>query len=254
MPGVSILNTIEIAPKEVQTGEAIQVPGPAANTGMPSEMNLEMHKVGMICFLISEVAFFSTLITAYVVFLMQSWSPPTPRDTLSLPLVIGNTICLLTSSYTIHRGRKVVAYRFEKRLPDLVGGHDRAGGALFLGGTGIEWNSLIRDHGLTISRNMFGTAYYTLVGFHAFHVTLGVIALTTVWLLSARRQLQEVGFLASQPRCLVLAFRGWRLGGRFPRGLCLWAVRLCRTLPRNPRMPSVSQRLSCQSRLCGRWC
>jgi cytochrome c oxidase subunit III len=30
---------------------------------------------------------------------------------------------------------------------------------------------------LTISRNLFGTTYYTLVGFHGFHVTAGVVVM-----------------------------------------------------------------------------
>jgi cytochrome c oxidase subunit 3/cytochrome o ubiquinol oxidase subunit 3 len=34
------------------------------------------------------------------------------------------------------------------------------------------------EHGLTIGTNLFGTTFYSLVGFHAFHVTVGVIILT----------------------------------------------------------------------------
>jgi cytochrome c oxidase subunit 3/cytochrome o ubiquinol oxidase subunit 3 len=58
----------------------------------------------------------------------------------------------------------------------------------FLLGTAYEWNGLIRDHGLTISRNLFGTTYYTLVGFHALHVTIGVLVMLTVLGLALRRQ------------------------------------------------------------------
>jgi cytochrome c oxidase subunit III len=61
-------------------------------------------------------------------------------------------------------------------------------GIIFLAGTALEWKSLIVEHGLTISRNLFGTTYYTLVGFHALHVTLGVIAMLTILGLSASRQ------------------------------------------------------------------
>jgi cytochrome c oxidase subunit 3/cytochrome o ubiquinol oxidase subunit 3 len=57
-------------------------------------------------------------------------------------------------------------------------------GALFLGGTAREWQHLIVDEGLTIRTNLFGTTYYSLVGLHAFHVTVGLIALTTVSLLA----------------------------------------------------------------------
>ncbi len=51
---------------------------------------------------------------------------------------------------------------------------------VFLAGTAYEWQTLIYEHSLTISRNLFGTTYYTLVGFHAVHVTVGVIVMLTV--------------------------------------------------------------------------
>ena len=47
----------------------------------------------------------------------------------------------------------------------------------FLAGTGYEWHELIAHHHLTISRNLFGTTFYTLVGFHGAHVTVGVIVM-----------------------------------------------------------------------------
>ena len=61
-------------------------------------------------------------------------------------------------------------------------------GVLFLGGTAYEWYGLIVDHGLTISRNLFGTTYYTLVGLHALHVTGGVTIMLIVLGLALRRQ------------------------------------------------------------------
>jgi cytochrome c oxidase subunit 3/cytochrome o ubiquinol oxidase subunit 3 len=53
-------------------------------------------------------------------------------------------------------------------------------GSLFLYGTGQEWHRLIYERGLTISTNLFGTTYYSLVGLHAFHVTAGLIMLSVV--------------------------------------------------------------------------
>ena len=53
-------------------------------------------------------------------------------------------------------------------------------GGLFLYGTATEWHRLIYEHGLTISTNLFGTTYYSLVGLHAFHVTAGLIMLSLV--------------------------------------------------------------------------
>ena len=50
-------------------------------------------------------------------------------------------------------------------------------GGIFLAGTAREWYRLIVDQGLTIGTNLFGTTFYSLVGFHAFHVTVGVMML-----------------------------------------------------------------------------
>jgi len=50
-------------------------------------------------------------------------------------------------------------------------------GTIFLVGTGREWQRLIFEKGLTVSTNLFGTTYYSLVGLHAFHVTVGLIVL-----------------------------------------------------------------------------
>jgi len=50
-------------------------------------------------------------------------------------------------------------------------------GVAFLVGTAQEWYRLIVEHGLTIGTNLFGTTFYSLVGFHAFHVTMGVVML-----------------------------------------------------------------------------
>ena len=72
---------------------------------------------GMICFLVSEVAFFSTLIIVYLTYSRVPQSGPTPAI-LSLPLVIGTTLCL-SSSLTIHLADKVTAEE-NQRLLDVV--------------------------------------------------------------------------------------------------------------------------------------
>ena len=61
-------------------------------------------------------------------------------------------------------------------------------GAAFLGGTALEWRDLIERHHLTISRNLFGSTYYTLVGLHALHVTAGVTIMLIVLGLALGRQ------------------------------------------------------------------
>ena len=92
-------------------------------------------------------------------------------------------------------------------------------GAAFLGGTAFEWHELIDRHQLTISRNLFGTTYYTLVGFHALHVTAGVIIMLIVLGLALGRQVTRRQPGRGRAGLLVLALRGRRLGGRVHGGL-----------------------------------
>ena len=53
-------------------------------------------------------------------------------------------------------------------------------GASFLFCTAVEWRKLIGKEGLTISTNLFGTTFYSLVGLHATHVVAGLTALGVV--------------------------------------------------------------------------
>jgi cytochrome c oxidase subunit III len=132
----------------------------------------------MASFLVSEAALFSTLLVVYVTFLGADKTGPTPAI-LSLPLVIGTTICLLASSVTIHLAVKALrsgndsVFRRWWSATILLG-------VVFLAGTAYEWRELIVQHELTISRNLFGSTYYTLVGFHGLHVTIGVVVMFSV--------------------------------------------------------------------------
>ncbi len=129
----------------------------------------------MIGFLVSEAAFFCTVIVVYLAFVGAVQSGPTPA-VLSLPLVIGMTACLLSSSVTVHLATKSLRSRAKSAFIRWWSATILLGIA-FLAGTGFEWSNLIGKYGLTISRNMFGTTYYTLVGFHALHVTVGVLVM-----------------------------------------------------------------------------
>jgi cytochrome c oxidase subunit III len=136
-------------------------------------------KVGMACLIIAESAIFTIFVVAYLFYAGKSMSGPTPREVLQAPIFF--TVCLLSSSLTIHFASKFLergvrgAFLGFWFLTICLGG-------LFLFGTGQEWHRLIYEHGLTVSTNLFGTTYYSLVGLHAFHVTVGLIMLSIVFL------------------------------------------------------------------------
>src|SRR6266850_2758467 len=136
-------------------------------------------KVGMACLIIAESAIFTIFVVAYLFYLGKSLTGPTPREVLETPIFY--TICLLSSSLTIHFAAKFLARGIGFAFLGLWLLTIALGG-LFLYGTGQEWYRLIYEHGLTISTNLFGTTYYSLVGLHAFHVTVGLILLSIVFL------------------------------------------------------------------------
>ena len=136
-------------------------------------------KVGMAFLIIAESAIFTIFVVAYLFYAGKSLTGPTPREVLEPPIFY--SICLLSSSLTIHFATKVLQRERRGAFLGLLSLTILLG-ALFLYGTGREWYRLIYEHGLTISANLFGTTYYSLVGLHAFHVTAGLLMLSIVLL------------------------------------------------------------------------
>jgi cytochrome c oxidase subunit 3/cytochrome o ubiquinol oxidase subunit 3 len=154
--------------------------------------------VGMVSLIIAEAAIFTIFVVAYLYYVGKSLSGPTPRQVLETPIFF--TICLLSSSLTIHLASKALE-QGARRVFLSFWLFTLVLGGLFLFGTGREWQRLIAEHGLTISTNLFGTTYYSLVGLHAFHVTVGLVLMTVVALFAlagrvARERAPQVGVLA----------------------------------------------------------
>src|SRR5712664_1399519 len=149
-------------------------PNTAAAWQLPSR-----GKVAMAGLIIAESAIFTIFVVAYLFYLGKSITGPTPQEVLETPIFY--TICLLSSSLTIHFAARClargIAFAFHGFWLLTI-----ALGGLFLYGTAKEWHRLIYQHGLTISTNLFGTTYYSLVGLHATHVTVGLLMLTIVLL------------------------------------------------------------------------
>jgi len=134
-------------------------------------------RVGMYCLIAAEAAIFTIFVVAYLFYLGKSTSGPLPKDVLRAPIFY--TVCLLASSLTVHlavrraTSGEMGAFARWWLATILLGG-------TFLFGTAREWAHLIRDEGLTVTTNLFGTTYYSLVGLHGFLVVMGLLALLTV--------------------------------------------------------------------------
>ena len=135
-------------------------------------------RVAMACLIIAESAIFTIFVVAYLFYLGKSLSGPIPGEVLEAPIFF--TICLLSSSLSVHFAGTCLE-RGNRKGFLILWGLTILLGSLFLFGTAQEWHRLIYRHGLTISTNLFGTTYYSLVGLHAFHVTAGLIMLLIVF-------------------------------------------------------------------------
>jgi cytochrome c oxidase subunit 3 len=133
--------------------------------------------MGMTCLIIAESAIFTIFVVAYLFYLGKDLNGPTPQQVLEWPIL--NTICLLSSSVTITFAVRALRSGDTNRFK-VLWLITIALGAYFLIGTGLEWRHLIHDKGLTIQTNLFGTTFYSLVGLHASHVIVGLLALLIV--------------------------------------------------------------------------
>ncbi|HEY0794052.1 MAG TPA: cytochrome c oxidase subunit 3 [Chthoniobacterales bacterium] len=142
----------------------------------------------MILVILTESALFTIFVVAYVYYIGKSLNPPYPHEVLELPIL--GTIALLSSSGTIVRAEQML------KRGSLKGFHQWWGltillGAGFLLYTGLEWQKLIHRDGLTISTNLFGSTFYSLVGLHASHVVVGLILLSIILFASMRGSIQH---------------------------------------------------------------
>ena len=140
-------------------------------------------RVGVLSLIATEFALFTIFVVAYVFYIGKSLTGPTPSQVLELP--IWPTICLLSSSITASRAEKALK-RSRMSGFQLWTGATILLGLEFLRQTAREWHHLITVDHLTITTNLFGTTFYSLVGLHASHVVLGLTLLLLVLILSLR--------------------------------------------------------------------
>jgi cytochrome c oxidase subunit 3/cytochrome o ubiquinol oxidase subunit 3 len=145
-------------------------------------------RIAMYSLIIGESAIFTIFVVAYIFYIGKSLYGPTPQQVLEVPIF--NSICLLSSSLTIWLAErslernKIKPFGAWWALTWILG-------VVFLVGTGIEWHKLIYREGLTISTNLFGTTFYSLVGLHAFHVIVGLLMLLIVLIFTLAGRIRE---------------------------------------------------------------
>ena len=136
--------------------------------------------VGIIAFIFSEATFFGALIVAFLEYRTRS-PGPSPHD-LDVPRTLIFSFFLFTSSGTVYLAEKQLAKENLRNFL-LWWTCSIVLGGIFLIGQLTEYARMYSDH-MYISTNLFTSAFFTLTGFHGFHVFVGLIALSVVAVLA----------------------------------------------------------------------
>jgi cytochrome c oxidase subunit 3 len=128
--------------------------------------------LGMLLFITSEIMFFGGLFALYLSLraAASEWPPSGVESSLTLPLI--GTGVLFASSAVVHLAVKSLEKGDPRRGLRLLVATAALGG-LFLGIQGIEY----AQAGFGLGDHAYGTAFFTLTGFHGLHVALGVAML-----------------------------------------------------------------------------
>jgi cytochrome o ubiquinol oxidase subunit III len=142
---------------------------------------------GFWLFLLSDIVIFSALFAAYAVLSGQTAGGPAGTQLFDRGRVLLETFCLLASSFTCG----LLSLAIERRRS--AGVYLGAAATFILGGAFIaleasEFARMIAT-GAGPTRSAFLSAFFTLVGTHGLHVTLGLL-----WLLTMMAQVATLGF------------------------------------------------------------
>lgn len=144
--------------------------------------------LGFWLFLGGETVLFASLFATYLALKDRTANGPTTQDLFDLPLVFVATMLLLTSSLTsVYAMYHMKNFHFSKMMLWL--GVTVLLGAGFLGLEIYEFNHYVHEYGHTFKSSAFGSAFYTLVGFHGGHVAVGLLWILTLMIRNAKRGL-----------------------------------------------------------------
>ena len=168
----------------------------------------------MALFLASEAVFFVLLILAFIyyhknLFNQSSGSPPNAGRVLDPAKTGIYTVCLLASSVTIWWAGQSLK-RGNQTMVRLGSSRPSCSARSSSSGRGSEYAHLIGEN-VTVSRNLFGSTFFTLTGFHGFHVFMGLVAITILFGLAIGGLVQGAALRRAGGGLALLALRRCRL-------------------------------------------
>ena len=158
-----------------------------ADHGHATSTGISNTKLAMWVYLGSDCLLFGTLISTYLLLRHRSVGGPTPQDVFDIPFTSVSSFVLLMSSLTMALAVSSIV-RGDVRLNRIWLATTAMLGAVFIGGQVYEFTTFYRE-GLGYTTNIFGSAFYTLTGFHGVHVSVGIIMLMSLLVMSLRGNL-----------------------------------------------------------------
>jgi heme/copper-type cytochrome/quinol oxidase subunit 3 len=150
---------------------------------------LNSRKMLFWAFLGSECMFFGSLIATYVTYRGRDHVGPHPHDILNIPFTSVSAFVLLMSSLTMVLALAAVQHGNVRGTRIWLAATALLG-MTFIGGQCYEFTEFFQ-HGLSLQKNMFGSTFFVLTGFHGTHVTVGVIWLWTLFAMALRGRLPQ---------------------------------------------------------------
>jgi cytochrome o ubiquinol oxidase subunit 3 len=140
---------------------------------MKKDLTNDKVVFGLWIYILSDCVLFAALFATYAVQQGQIFGGPTPGQIFSLPNALLETLLLLTSSFTC--GLALLGAHANKKGLTLA----TLTATLLLGGTFValeisEFRQLLIA-GNSWQQSGFLSAFFTLVGTHGLHVTLGLL-------------------------------------------------------------------------------
>ena len=168
------------------TDAAVHAPVAAGHDHRTST-GLSNTKLAMWVYLGSDCLLFGSLISTYLLLRHRSTTGPGPEDVFDIPFTSVSSFVLLMSSLTMALAVASIA-RGDVQRNRVWLATTAMLGAVFIGGQVYEFTTFYRE-GLGYTTNIFGSAFYTLTGFHGAHVTIGIVMLASLLVMSLRGNL-----------------------------------------------------------------
>ena len=163
---------------------AVQAPAPHRTA-----TGLSNTKLAMWVYLGSDCLLFGSLISTYLLLRHRSINGPQPHEVFDIPFTSVSSFVLLMSSLTMALAVAAIA-RGEIQRNRVWLATTAMLGATFIGGQVYEFTTFYRE-GLGYTTNIFGSAFYTLTGFHGVHVSVGIVMLLSLLVVSLRGNLGQ---------------------------------------------------------------